>query len=345
MSNFWKDKTILVTGVCGTVGRELLNQLASFNCRQIRGIDNNESELFFLGNEFRDCANVNVRLCDIRDFDSLERNFRGVDIVIHAAALKHVGLCEDAPRQAVNTNITGVLNIINAAESNQVERVIFTSSDKAVNPTNVMGASKLMGERLFSASHVGQGSNRRTIFSSTRFGNVLGSRGSVIPLFQKQIEKGGPVTLTDPGMSRFIMTLEESVALVLSSVHMACGGEVFVTKMPVINISDLAEVMVEELAPSFGYQASDIRIEVTGAKFGEKLYEELMSEEEKNRTIELESFFVVKPPFVELEPANPSAYGPVISETLEKPYNSRFEDKMSKGQLRSYLRQHKLIKG
>ena len=116
-------------------------------------------------------------------------------------------------------------------------------------------------------------------------------------------------------------------------------------KMPVINISDLAEVMVEELAPSFGYKASDIKIEVTGAKFGEKLYEELMSEEEKNRTIELESFFVVKPPFVELEPANPSAYGTVISETLEKPYNSRFEDKMSKEELRTYLQRHKLIEG
>ncbi|MCB0107427.1 MAG: polysaccharide biosynthesis protein, partial [Caldilineaceae bacterium] len=228
----WKGQSVLITGVCGTVGGELLRQVVKRKPAQIVGLDNNESELFFLMEEYASHPNIKLYLGDVRDKDKLIQTMRGIDIVLHSAALKHVILCEESPRDAIQSNILGVQNVIDAAMVNQVRRVLFTSSDKAVNPTNVMGTSKLMGERLMTAANA----TRRgdfPIFASTRFGNVLGSRGSVIPLFKRQIEQGGPVTLTDERMTRFIMTLEEAVQLVMESTFLARGGEVFVTKMPV----------------------------------------------------------------------------------------------------------------
>jgi len=151
-------------------------------------------------------------------------------------------LCEESPRDAIQTNILGTQNVIDAAQANRVKRVLFTSSDKAVNPTNVMGTSKLMGERLMTAANAQRQGESDPLFSCTRFGNILGSRGSVIPLFKRQIGAGGPVTLTDPAMTRFIMTLEEAVQLVMDSVFLARGGEVFVTKMPVVRIARLTPI-------------------------------------------------------------------------------------------------------
>ena len=171
-------------------------------------------------------------------------------------------------------------NIVNAAIDAGVEKVVALSTDKAVNPTNVMGTSKLMGERLITAAN----SNLRgegPVFASTRFGNVLGSRGSVIPIFQDQIRRGGPITLTDPDMTRFIMSIEEAVRLVIDTGILCRGGEVFVTKMPAIRIKDLAEVMVAELATTFGHRAQDIKIHVIGHEPGEQMYEKLLNMEEK----------------------------------------------------------------
>jgi FlaA1/EpsC-like NDP-sugar epimerase len=205
-----------------------------------------------------------------------------------------VFLCEESPFAAIHTNILGTQNIIDAAMNAGVERLLLTSSDKAVNPTNVMGTSKLMAERLVTAANARARGNDQ-IFVSTRFGNVLGSRGSVIPLFLHQIRMGGPVTLTSSQMTRFIMTMEEAVNLVMDSLFLARGGEVFVTKMPVIRIRDLAEVMIEELAAEYGYRPSDIRIDVIGPRPGEKMYEELISEEEIQRSIELPKYFVIRP--------------------------------------------------
>ncbi len=217
MKSFFEDKRILVTGACGTVGLELIRQLlVNFKVGELIGIDNNESELFFLEDKFADFNNVSFFLADVRDRDKISRKMKHMDIVFHTAAFKHVILCERSPFEAVQTNILGIQNIINGAIENHVERVIFTSSDKAVNPTNVMGTTKLMGERLMTAAN----SNSREggpIFTSTRFGNVLGSRGSVIPIFREQIRRGGPVTLTDPAMTRFIMSLEGAIQLVIES--------------------------------------------------------------------------------------------------------------------------------
>jgi FlaA1/EpsC-like NDP-sugar epimerase len=342
MSSNWKNKRVLITGVSGTVGKELLRQVIRKEPKEILGIDNNESELFFVSDEFRDAANVNLMMCDIRDKDRVRAMTRGIDIILHAAALKHVILCEEAPWEPIRTNIDGTQNIIDAAIENGVERVLFTSTDKAVNPTNVMGTSKLMGERLMTAAN----SHKRgkgPIFASTRFGNVLGSRGSVIPIFEGQIAEGGPVTLTDPRMSRFIMTLEEAVRLVMDSVFLAKGGEVFVTKMPIVDIETLAEGMVELLAPEHGYEPDDIDITVIGSKAGEKLYEELINDEETRRTVELPKYFAVIPAFKSVYNDIEYTYPNMNGVGVEKTYTSHQGEAMTKAELKEYLVDHKLI--
>lgn len=348
--SFFANKTVLVTGGCGTVGREIVRQLLDHGPKELRILDTNESEIFFLEQELQEHRRKNTdctvsSLCqigDIRDPDKLNMMCSGVDIVLHTAALKHVILCERAPFDAVQTNIIGVKNVIQAALHNDVERVIFTSSDKAVNPTNVMGTSKLMGERLITAANSLK-MGRRTIFSSTRFGNVLGSRGSVIPIFARQIEAGGPVTLTDRQMTRFIMTLEESCRLVLSAAEKAHGGEVFVTKMPIIQISDLARIMVDEIAPQHGHNPARMPISEIGAKPGEKLYEELMSDEETRRTVELSEMFAVMPAFRSVYEDIGYDYDDIINTNVTDPYVSTPEKAMSLGDLRNFCFEHRLL--
>jgi len=335
----WQGKRVLITGVCGTVGRELLRQVVELGTYETIGLDNNETELFFLDEQYRD-ANVHLYLGDLRDRDKLMRKMQDVDVVLHAAALKHVILCEKTPRDAVQTNILGTQHVIDAAQANHVERVIFTSSDKAVNPTNVMGTTKLMGERLMTAANAHRRGNG-PIFASTRFGNVLGSRGSVIPLFRQQIARGGPVTLTDRDMTRFIMTIEEATRLVLDSVFLAHGGEVFVTKMPVVRIEYLARAMIAELAG----EDAEIEIQVIGSKPGEKLYEELMNDEETRRTIELPDYFVVLPAFKSVYESIEYRYPGMGEVGLREPYNSANQPPMKLDELRCYLRQHGLIEG
>jgi len=342
--NFLKGKRILVTGACGTVGSELVRQLLEEKLApaEVIAIDNNESALFFLEQRFLHRENATFFLADIRDRDKLCRKMEGIDLVFHAAAFKHVILCERSPFEAVQTNIIGVQNIIYAACENNVEKVIFTSTDKAVNPTSVMGTSKLMGERLMTAANSNlQG--RGPVFASTRFGNVLGSRGSVIPIFKEQIKKGGPLTLTDPGMTRFIMSIREAVRLVIDSAELARGGEVFITKMPVIRIKDLAEVMIEELAPQYGYDPSDIEIVTIGAKPGEKLYEELMSSEETRRAVELPRYFAVLPAFRGIYRNISYDYPHIISKNLENPYISANENPLNHNELKEFLRKNELL--
>jgi FlaA1/EpsC-like NDP-sugar epimerase len=302
------------------------------------GIDHGETEIFDLDQQWASDPNVTVQLADVRDVHGLIPLFREVDIVFHAAALKHVILCEQAPMEAVRTNIIGVQNVIRAAREGGVERVVFTSSDKAVNPTNVMGTSKLMGERLMTAANT----NRRNgdpIFTSTRFGNVLGSRGSVLPIFARQIRAGGPLTITNEEMTRFVMTIEESVRLVVESATLACGGEVFITKMPVVGIPDLAKAAIEELAPEFGHEPYSIDTTIIGSKAGEKLYEELMTEEETARAIELERYFVVLPAFRNLYEEISYNYSGDQRTGVDRPYVSRTEPAMTVEEIRSWLRE------
>lgn len=336
-----KKMKVLVTGACGTVGRELVRQLLEeYGVAELVAVDNNESELFFLEQRFLFHPESRFVLGDIRDRGKLERAMGGVDVVFHAAAYKHVILCERSPFEAVQTNILGVQNVIEAARAAGVERVVFTSSDKAANPTNVMGTSKLMGERLMAAANV---NGARSIFTSTRFGNVLGSRGSVIPIFREQIRKGGPVTLTDPHMTRFIMGVRDAVRLVIDSAMLARGGEVLVTKMPVIRIKDLAEVMIRELAPGCGHDPADVAIDVIGCKPGEKLYEELMTGEEVRRTLELERYYVIRPAFSTYYADSEPEYPGVVSRTVDKPYNSANDVPLDQAALERFLRENDLL--
>ena len=340
-----KNKNILVTGACGTVGSELVKALLTHEQYQpasVVGLDNNESELFFIDQLYLDDKRASFHLADIRDRDVLVRVMQDIDIVFHAAALKHVVLCERSPYEAVQTNIVGCQNIIHAAEVNNIEKVIFTSSDKAVNPTNVMGTSKLMGERLMTAAN-GSSRKSKTVFASTRFGNVLGSNGSVIPIFKQQIHKGGPITLTDPEMTRFVMTVEESVRLVIDSAKQAQGGEVFITKMPVLRIIDLAEVMKNLLAEHYGHKKESISINVIGSKPGEKLYEELMSDEETRRAIELEQYFSVLPAFRGLHSDVEYRYDNVITEIVDDPYVSSEAEMMSRDEIKNFLLDNNLL--
>jgi len=346
---YLSDKTILITGGAGTVGRELIRQVMSLGPAEVRVVDNNETAVFFLEEEYcgggagaaPDC-DFHAYVGDIRDFDKLRRMMDGVDVVFHCAALKHVILCEKSPHDAVQTNINGVKNIIDAALENDIERVIFTSSDKAVNPTNVMGTSKLMGERLITAANSLKRS-RRTIFSSTRFGNVIGSRGSVFSVFYRQIRDGKPLTLTDPHMTRFIMTVEEAARLVIEGGGLARGGEVFVTKMPIIRIEDLAHAMIDLLSRRFGRTASDFDIRVVGAKPGEKLYEELMSDEETRRAVELRNMFAVLPAFRSVYRAIEYDYPDLMTDQVSEPYVSNRYAPMSREELREYIAGNKLI--
>ena len=337
--NKFKGKKIFVTGSCGTVGSELVRQLLEndrYSTAEVIGIDNNESALFFQDQHYLNDARAHFYVIDIRDRDALTDKMRGVDIVFHTAALKHVILCERSPEQAVQTNIQGVQNVIAAAHSDNVEMIIFTSSDKAVNPTNVMGTSKLMGERLMTAAN----SNKRgqgPVFASTRFGNVLGSSGSVIPIFHNQIKQGGPVTLTDRAMTRFVMSIQESVRLVLDSAKYARGGEVFVTKMSVIRIEDLARAMIEVLAPKYGYQVEAIAVTEIGSKPGEKLYEELMSPEETRRTVELERYFSVLPAFRGIYHQIDYRYKGMRDTIVENPYVSEHEAPLSVEEIKEFL--------
>jgi len=342
MTDSWKGLTVLITGVCGTVGSELLRQLAAREPAELIGIDNDETGIFFLSEQYRDSRQVRLYLGDVRDRDRLARVTEGVDVILHAAALKHVILSEQSPSDALQTNIMGTQNVIDAAIANQVQRVVFTSSDKAVNPTNVMGTSKLMGERLITAANATR-RGRGPVLASTRFGNVLGSRGSVVPVFRQQIAAGGPVTLTDAAMTRFVMTVADAVRLVMESVFLARGGEVFVTKMPVARIEDLAAVMVAELAARSGHRPTDIEIRTIGSKPGEKLYEELMSEEETRRTLELQRYFAVVPAFKTVYKSIEYDYPDVVSGRVARAYQSSLEAPLSRAQLSEYLRQGGLL--
>lgn len=295
MIHTFEGACVAVTGAAGTVGKELVRQLLDQPTAQVRALDNNETGLFELEHEMAKPGQLAAFLCDIARDEGLMRLLDGVDYVFHAAALKHVPLCEASPFEAVKVNVHGMENVIRASLAGGVQKVLFTSSDKAVNPTSVMGTTKLMGERLITAAQQLASPRRPTQFASTRFGNVVGSRGSVLPLFIQQIARGGPVTLTHEDMTRFMMTLGEAAGMVIDSIRYATGGEIFITKMPVMRIVDVAEVLVGMMAPHFGLNPQDIEIRIVGMRPGEKLYEELSTAEELERMWDCGRYFVVDP--------------------------------------------------
>ena len=292
MENIFKDKNILVTGGTGSIGSEIVRRVLQYRPKVVRILSRDETKQFELEQELGNTKKVRFLIGDVRDKDRLKRAFEDIDIVFHAAAMKHVPACEYNPFEAVKTNVVGTQNVIDAAFDNDVGKVIAISTDKAASPINTMGATKLLAEKLIIDANFYKG-HRKTVFSCVRFGNVMRSRGSVIPLFEKQIKNGGPVTVTDPEMTRFMMTIPQAVDLVFKATKMAQGGEIFIFKMPVVKLGDLAQVMIENLAPLYGYEPKEIQIDTIGIRNGEKMYEYLMNEEEAWNAYEMEDMFIV----------------------------------------------------
>jgi FlaA1/EpsC-like NDP-sugar epimerase len=278
----FKDKKILVTGGTGSIGSEIVRSLNKFFPDVIRVFSNDENAMFHLQNEI-ERKNHRYIIGDICDKETVSRAMEDIDIVFHAAALKHVHLCEYNTWEAVKTNIFGTENVIEAAFQNNVKKVINISTDKAVNPINTMGATKLLTEKLIRNANERKGS-KKTVFSSVRFGNVMMSRGSVMPLWEEQIQQGKPVTITDPDMTRYMMSIDDAVRLVFKAVEIMQGGEVFILKMPVVRLGDLADKVIA---------GRQIPRSIIGLRPGEKKHEELMTEQEKTVVVETDDMFIV----------------------------------------------------
>jgi FlaA1/EpsC-like NDP-sugar epimerase len=289
----FEGKNVLVTGGAGSVGRVLTRHLLDEDPNVIRLFDNSEPALADLRAEFGD-DRCRFLAGDIRDRDRLARAMQNIDVVLHTAAMKHVDISEYNPFEAVKTNVLGLQNVVDTAIDAEVERLVFTSSDKAVNPANTMGTTKLLGEKLVTAGNKYRGDVDLSL-ASVRFGNVLNSSQSVIPIFHKQIRRGGPVKLTDRRMTRFFLSFESLADLVLQSAEYTQGGEVFVRKMPAIRIEDLSEAMISWLGPHYGHDPEDIDIEIIGRRIGETLDEKLMTEREAARALENDDLYAIPP--------------------------------------------------
>jgi FlaA1/EpsC-like NDP-sugar epimerase len=333
-ADFLRGRTVLVTGAAGTIGAALCERLVRYGAT-VRCFDHDESGLFYVHERLRGFGPVAPQLGDIRDLERLRFAMHGVDVVFHTAALKHVGLGEYNPFEVVRTNLEGLNNIIRVALDNDVDRVVFTSSDKAVNPTNVMGASKMMGERLVSAANDIRG-RRRTRFTSVRFGNVVGSRGSVVPVFAQQLLRGEELTLTDEGMTRYVMTIDEAAGLVLQAAERMHGGEVFVTKMQAIRILDLAYAMGELMK-------RPVHIKKVGLRPGEKLYEELISAEEREHALDVGRFLIIPSE----RPSDVGAPRPAHvypdARPVDREWSSAKEAPLSRAETLEYLKRHRIL--
>ena len=278
----FNDKVLMITGGTGSFGNTVLNRFLSTSVREIRIFSRDEKKQedmrIALAND-----KVKFYIGDVRDYTSLYQAMHGVDYVFHAAALKQVPSCEFYPMEAVRTNIMGTENVMNAAIARDVERVIVLSTDKAVYPINAMGLTKALGEKLVVAKARMVPPNG-TITCCTRYGNVMASRGSVIPLFVNQLLAGEPLTITDPGMTRFLMSLEDSVDLVLHAYGHGRQGDIFIQKAPASTIADLAQALKEIFN-------RDNPVKIIGTRHGEKLYESLVSREEMARAEDMGRYF------------------------------------------------------
>jgi UDP-N-acetylglucosamine 4,6-dehydratase/5-epimerase len=301
IEGYYRGKDILITGGCGSIGSEIVRRLLPLRPRLIRVFDNNESGQFHLHQELQSYDNVRYLMGDIRDKERLKLALRGVNIIFHAAAMKHVPLCEYNPYESVLSNVIGTQNLIEVARDLGIDVFIGISTDKVVHPINTMGAAKLLAEKLIINGSLGDYEskyNYKTRFSCVRFGNVLNSRGSVIPTFKSQIANGGPITLTHPDMTRFFMSTADAVSLVLKAGAITQGREIFIIKMKKLKIKDLAEGLIRHFAPVYGYSPENINVEVTGTRPGEKLHELLMGAEESVNVVRNDDMIVVKPSFI-----------------------------------------------
>lgn len=331
----FENKTLMITGGTGSFGNAVLNRFLNFDLKEVRIFSRDEKK-----QEDMRIALNNPRLKfyigDVRDISSVRGAMHGVDYVFHAAALKQVPSCEFYPMEAVRTNVLGTENVMNAALEAGVKRVIVLSTDKAVYPVNAMGMSKALMEKLMVAKARAR-SEGETVFCATRYGNVMASRGSVIPLFVNQLKAGKPLTVTDPNMTRFLMSLEESVDLVLHAFAHGQQGDIFVRKAPASTVGDLAEAV----RTLFG---SDAPIEVIGTRHGEKLYESLLSREEMARAEDTGGHYRVPADVRDLNYAKYFSEGAVEVSELED-YTSHNTERLDVAQVKDLLMGLDYIKG
>ncbi len=280
---YLNNKSILVTGGTGSFGKKFIRKvLDSSAARRIVIYSRDELKQYEMRQEFADEKRLRFFIGDVRDKDRLSRALDGVDVVIHAAALKQVPAAEYNPFEAVKTNIHGAQNVIDACIDRGVERVVALSTDKASSPNNLYGATKLVSDKLFVAGNAYAGA-KRTRFAVVRYGNVVGSRGSVVPFF-KQMAASGTLPITDERMTRFWITLDQGVQFVLDSLERMHGGEIFVPKIPSMYVTDLARVI-----------APETKVEIVGIRPGEKLHEEMISPHDSRRTLDMGNHYVIQP--------------------------------------------------
>lgn len=279
----WEDQAVLITGGTGSFGKKFTEiVLRDHHPRKLIIFSRDELKQHEMRASGFDHPSLRYFIGDVRDQERLRRAMQGIDIVVHAAALKQVPACEYNPFEAIKTNVLGGQNVIEAALNADVKKVMAISTDKAVNPINLYGATKLCAEKMFVQSNSYSG-EKGTRFACCRYGNVVGSRGSVIPVFKEQ-QKNGALTITDPRMTRFWITLEQGVKFVIKCIDLMQGGEIFVPKIPSMKITDLAKLI-----------APDAEIKVTGIRPGEKVHEVLVSEDEARQACELDDMFVIQP--------------------------------------------------
>lgn len=329
------DKTLLITGGTGSFGNAVLRRLLQTDARQIRVFSRDEKKQ----EDMRiSLANDRVRfhIGDVRNLDSITEAMLGVDYVFHAAALKQVPSCEFYPMEAVRTNVLGTENVLNAAIASGVARVVVLSTDKAVYPINAMGISKAMAEKLVVAKARFLPENAPVV-CTTRYGNVMASRGSVIPLFIEQIKTGRPITITDPNMTRFLMSLEESVDLVLHAFEHGRRGDIFVQKSPASTLRDLAQALLELFD-------KDLPIQIIGTRHGEKLHETLVSREERSRCEDRDRYFRISPDDRDLNYKKYFVEGDRAIATLED-YTSSNTHRLDVPAIKSLLSRLEYVKG
>jgi UDP-N-acetylglucosamine 4,6-dehydratase/5-epimerase len=288
----FNNQIILVTGGTGSWGHELVRQLLTFKPKEIRIFSRNESNQFAMKQEFDHNPTLHFIIGDIKEKDSLIEACQNVDYIFHLAALKHVPVCEHQPIEAFKTNVIGTQNIIEAAITSNVKKVIYISTDKASDPSNFYGLSKAMGERLIIHANT---LNTNTRFVCIRGGNVLGTNGSVIHVFKRQIQEKQKVGITDLNMTRFFLTIEDAIKLLFKATFESIGGEVFVMKMPTCRIVDLAEVLIE------ASNVKNVEIEILGIRPGEKIHEILLSEYESTKTVYFDQEYFVILPAIQIE--------------------------------------------
>ena len=279
LKNEFKNKVILITGGTGSIGLGIIKQLMNFQPKQIRIFSNDENSIVEVKETIGNNKIFQFMVGDVRDKDRLQLAIRNVDIVFHAAAMKHIDICEQNPFDAVKTNVIGTSNILEASIIENVSKVIFISTDKATNPSSTLGASKLLAERLTldASSYIGNG---KTVFTIVRFGNVLGSRGSVFQIFQKQILAHNPLTVTDARMTRFIMSISDASKMILKVTKIAKDGEIFILKMPSVKIEELARGMLQVFEKKFSNHKINNKIKILKSREKERFHEFLITNEE-----------------------------------------------------------------